>query len=430
MINAEYLLLHALTVRPDLSLTLDLEAEHFVDANGRVLYGVIRNLAAKGKPFDILAAKEAGADLRFTAELMRAGVGHPDNAEDYAAKVRAAWKLRELARIGTEMAGEAEAAGADPDQLAGGAISRLNELARSAKGFDFDMQAVAMQVTDFVERAHEAAANGKTIGIPTGIGRLDTALGGLHPTDLVICAARPGMGKTAFGMGVAEFAARKGYRVGFVSAEMPSEQLGTRLAAMIGAVDYSRIRNGRLREEDWPRLMDGLAKMAKLPVRIYAQPGCRMGDVIRQAMAWKLSGGLDLLLVDYLQRIRPDRELERADLTIGQMAQDLKNCAANLNVPVLCFAQLNRGVDNRADKRPLLSDLRGSGEIEQEADSVLMLYRPAAYDEHADARDAEILVEKNRHGETGLIRASFDGPLMRWGDAVEDYRPYAREAVA
>lgn len=417
MIDPEYLLLSALTQDPAACLPLSLEPHHFRDSDAQALYGVIRALATQGKPFDLLAVRDAGVDLRFVMSITRDGCGSLANVAAYAERIRDAWKLRELERIGRELADSACERGAEADALVARVMGEVNDLASESKGFDFDMKSLAALVVDEVNKAHEAAEKGETIGIPTGLTRLDAALGGLHRSDLVIVAGRPGMGKTAFGMGLAEYAAKRGYKVGFVSAEMPGPQLGKRLAAMMGGVAYSRLRNGNLTEQDWPRLTEGINQMAKLPLRIYAQPGCRVGDVVRQATVWKRSFGLDVLLVDYLGRLQPDRELERPDLTIGEMAKALKTAAVALDVALVCFAQLNRGVDARVDKRPYMSDLYGSSQIEAEADSILMLYRPGAYDDDADQTAAEILVEKNRHGETGLVPAYFDGPLMRWRDA-------------
>jgi replicative DNA helicase len=406
MIN--YLLLHALTEHPAKSLELDLEPEHFADTDSKILYGVIRSAAMASKPFDIVAAREAGADLSFIMEVMR-GTGHIGNTESYAAKIKAQWQQRCLEDIGARLQERHQ----EPvDEVMAKVMAEISELSTTKSNKSLDAKALASVVADDIERAYQAQLSGVPLGISTEIGVLDRSLGGLHKTDLVVVAGRPGLGKTSLGLHFSKAACRQGYTVGFASAEMPGVQLGRRLAAMLAGVDASRIRNGTLNDDDWPKITEGLKRMAQMSLHVYADPGCGAGDVRRQAMVWKRSHGLDMLVVDYLGRLKADRRNDRRDIEIGEMCQSFKNLAVQLDIPVVLLAQLNRKSEVRGDRKPMLSDLRDSGEIEQEADSVLMLH----WDEVAN--NAQILIEKNRHGETGYVDVDFQKHLMRWGDRV------------
>ena len=158
----------------------------------------------------------------------------------------------------------------------------------------------------------------------------------------------------------------------------------------------------------------GTTKVSTLPIRIFDKPRMTVGDIAIQAKAWELSGGIDILFVDYLTRLVPDQAEKNRTREVGRMVSDLKTLARTMNIPVVCLAQLSRGVEERADKRPMPSDLRDSGEIEQEADVIMFLYRDAVYNDQADPRSGEILIEANRHGPTGVINCTFDGEFMRW----------------
>jgi replicative DNA helicase len=235
-----------------------------------------------------------------------------------------------------------------------------------------------------------------------------------------VVGARPGVGKTALGLSVALNAARKGYRVGFVSTEMSPSQLGQRLISLDSGIPAIAMRDASLSEMQYAALSATAMRIADLPIRIYDRPACKLSDINLQARAWRLTGGLDMLVVDYLQRLVPDEKSDSRTREVGKFASGLKTLARTLNLPVMALSQLNRGLANRADKRPNMADLRDSGEIEQEADSVWMLHRPAVYDDKADEYDAEIIIGKNRHGPCEIIRAGWEGGCMRW-EGRRDY---------
>jgi replicative DNA helicase len=198
---------------------------------------------------------------------------------------------------------------------------------------------------------------------------------------------------------------------------MPAVQLGLRMASALGDIHSTKLRACDLDDNEFARLHDAASRYARLPILIYDKPACTPADVALQARAWQLSGGLDLLFVDYLTRLSPDDRDDSRTREVGRMVQSLKTLAKALDIPVVCFAQLSRVCEQRADKRPVMSDLRDSGEIEQEADVVAFLYRDSVYNEQADPESAEILIEKNRHGPCAQILARFIPETMTWTNA-------------
>jgi len=216
-------------------------------------------------------------------------------------------------------------------------------------------------------------------------------------------------------MNAAVNAAKLGAKVGFISVEMDAVSLGMRLAASAAGISVSDLRRGNLSRQDWEQLARASRDIASLPLRVLDAPSWTMGQIVRQCHAWHRMG-LDMVVIDYLQRTKPDIKTDRHDLAIGQMAKDCKTMAAVLEIPVLLLSQLSRNLEQRQDKRPNMSDLRESGQIEQEADNILMLYRDAVYNETADERDAEVLVEKQRQGPVGMIPMIWHGERALWLD--------------
>lgn len=264
---------------------------------------------------------------------------------------------------------------------------------------------------DHLEEVFEARDKGG-LGLKTGIKDVDKVLGGMHPTDMIIVGARPGVGKTAFALSVLTALARQGKRVGFVSSEMSAQQVLLRLAAGESGISGHRLREADLADSDWPLLTAAVNKMKKLDIRIYDKPSITISDVALQSKAWAIDGGVDFICIDYLTRIKPTKSKGSSHLDTSEIAIGCKNIARTLGVPVMVLAQLNRNSAN-SNRRPVMSDLRESGRIEEEADQVLLLYR----DEENESV-AEVIVDKNRHGESKVIvPCVYDKQTMRWLDA-------------
>lgn len=423
--SAEIALLSAALAAPERCFDLAIEPSDFGNKGLGEVYAAVRSLLADGKPVDAITVSRRmgdGADARKLVSDVMAASGSPANIQAYAAEIKRDSKCRQLGAIASRVVGQARERGADPDAIVASLTTDLVDLSRTTQGHEYDMQELMSAVIDDLHRAFEARESGRSPGVPFGIRKLDGLLGGMHPTHLLVVGARPKMGKTAFLASVAMNAARQGYRVGIASAEMSGKELAKRLVASVTGVSVTRMLNGDLTQDEMDAITKGMGELSKLPIRIMDQPGCRVGDVLRQARAWSVQGGVDLIAIDYLQRIRPDGKSERRDLEVGAMAESCKTLAKSLDIPVMLLAQLSRDLERRPDKRPMASDFRDSGVIEQEADQILMLYRDCVYNDEADQKDAEVLIEANRHGPVGVVHLKFDGPRMLWMDQeIPDY---------
>jgi replicative DNA helicase len=285
----------------------------------------------------------------------------------------------------------------------------------------------------------ERRYHGKELsGIPYGLTGLDAVTGGLHRGDMVVVAGRPSMGKTAFVGNILENAAKKGHRGLSFSIEMPAMQCMDRLLASQSEVSLTRIRKGAIEDRHWLKIMKGFESMHTLPLLIDDSPSISLAEIKSKARNVKRNGGLDLIAVDYLTLVKvEERKGESRTRAIGDISRGLKALARELDVTMLAIAQLNRGVDSRQDKRPAMSDLRDSGEIEQDADVILFPFRPAAYCEkcrdkivdaghnwQTHAAEAEIIVEKQRNGERNVsIQCAWNGGWQRFSDKEVVYGP-------
>ena len=443
-------------------------AEHFVDPiHGRIFQAIARRVEA-GQLADAVTLKaefEHGGVLdevggtTYLAQLLTAMVGII-NAGEYGRAIHDAWLRRQLIEIGEQVVNNAF--GADPEadgkqqiELAESELFKLATQGGSEGGFVSFEKALAEAILG-AERAHRNA--GHVSGLTTGLRDLDKKTGGMHPSDLMILAGRPGMGKTALATKIAFGAARaildkarqadpnavpKG-SVAIFSLEMSAEQLATRLLAEEARVSGDRIRRGEIGSRDFDRFVQVSRGLASLPMHIDDTPAITLSALRTRCRRLKRTKGLDLVVVDYLQLMRPSAgtKPESRVLEISQITQGLKAIAKELAVPVLALSQLSRAVESREDKRPQLSDLRESGTIEQDADMVLFVYRDEYYlqqrvpkqmaydneDKFQSAlekwqRDmelvhnkAEVLIEKQRHGPTGKVDLFFEGEFTRFAD--------------
>lgn len=266
---------------------------------------------------------------------------------------------------------------------------------------------------DYLNEAYDARKAGN-LSVRIGINGVDRVTGGMHPSDLFIVGARPGVGKTAFGVSVLLNAAMAGKKIGFISTEMSTTQIMSRLSSMVSNVPASKIREADLDENEFNKISTSSSEIINYQIFMCDNPKMTAGDVAMQCRAWDLQHGLDLVIVDYLTRIKPDKTTGHHHLDVADVVTSMKNLARMLNIPVIVLAQLNRNIEHRADKKPLLSDLRDSGVIEQEADVILMLHRPSE-DDDEERKEPQVLVQKNRHGENDCrIFCKFIPEIMRW----------------
>ena len=311
-------------------------------------------------------------------------------------------------------------AGRDTKQILDDAESRVfriaEEGARGRQGF-IEIQPLLTKVVERIQELFERANPSDVTGAPTGFTDLDSKTSGFQPGDLIIIAGRPSMGKTALALNIGEHVALdQGMPVAVFSMEMGASQLALRMLSSVGRLDQQRLRTGRLLDDDWPRLTTAIQKMHEAPLYIDETPALTAIDL--RARARRLSrtcGKLGLIIVDYLQLMSASGQGENRATEISEISRGLKALAKELAVPVVALSQLNRTVEQRTDKRPVMSDLRESGAIEQDADVILFIYRDEVYNPDTNDKNiAEIIIGKQRNGPIGRVNLRFDGQFTKF----------------
>ena len=395
----------------------------------RVIYEHISRLIEHNKPADIVTVAES---LESTAQLSGVGgisylgalaqnTSSAANSRRYAEIVRERAVMRSLVEVGSSIAESAfSPQGKDAAQLLDEAEARIFEIAeggkRSTQGF-IDIKTLLPQVADRIDQLFQRDNASDVTGIPTGFADLDSMTSGLQPGDLVIVAGRPSMGKTAFSLNIAEnVALDTGLPVAVFSMEMGATQLAMRMIGSVGRLDQHRMRTGRLEDEDWVRLTTALGKLNDAPMFIDESAGLNALEVrARARRLHRQCGKLGLIVIDYLQLMAATRQGENRATEISEISRALKALAKELDVPVVALSQLNRGLEQRPNKRPVMSDLRESGAIEQDADVILFIYRDQVYNpDSPDKGTAEIIIGKQRNGPIGTVRLTFLGEHTRF----------------
>jgi replicative DNA helicase len=413
-----------------------LSPRHFADPLHGRLYEALGRLVERGQvvsAFTLKAYAESDEGLKaaggpaYLAKLAATSV-HALDVPAAARTVRDCATRRGLIGVLSEALPAAydeahEAAAAEQIE---GLERRLYELADGAVAGGLEpFRSALTEAVKSAEAAHSRP--GGMTGLGTGLHDLDEQLGGLNRSDLIIVAARPGMGKSALASNIGFAAARQGAVAGFFSLEMSAEQLANRIVAEQAGVASERVRRGQLTGVQFDRVIEVAAELERLPIFMDDTPALSISALRTRARRQKRLHGLDLVIVDYLQLIDGGkRRQENRVQEVSEISRGLKTLAKELDVPVLALSQLSRAVEQRPDKRPQLADLRDSGSIEQDADVVIFIYREEYYLERGSAEDrarlgdvagrAELHVAKQRHGPTGLVRVMFDGPTTRFSD--------------
>lgn len=406
----------------------------------RLIYEHISNLINNNKPADIVTVAESldnaselssVGGLAYLGELAQ-NTPTAANIRRYAEIVRERAIMRKLVEVGSSIAESAYTPqGRDAQQLLDEAEAKIFQIAeggkRSSDGF-MDMKVLLTQVAERIDQLFQRDNQSEVTGIPTGYTDLDSMTSGLQPGDLIIVAGRPSMGKTAFSLNIAEnVALNTGLPVAVFSMEMGAVQLATRMIGSVGRLDQHRMRTGRLEHEDWDRLVSALGRLNDAPIFIDEAAGLSSFDVrARARRLHRQAGKLGLIVIDYLQLMSgaAGRQSENRATEISEISRSLKSLAKELDVPVIALSQLNRGLEQRPDKRPVMSDLRESGAIEQDADLILFIYRDEVYNpDTPDKGTAEIIVAKQRNGPIGRVRLTFLGQHTRFENfsAPDDY---------
>ena len=366
------------------------------------------SLSAKGVSVDVFSVSKEmnGKGLAALIEIQKDSWASEKNYSLYLKDVRTSFEARVIKKSVENALRELED-GSKPSQVIAMLIEEsIKSSTTDSKSFNYTSREAMAVFVDRISEIYEAKDE-DSLGIKTGIDTLDEVLGGIHPSDMMIVGARPGVGKTAFALSIMRNIAKTGKRVGFFSTEMSVFQVMSRLTSLESGILANKLRKADLAEEDWPRLTMATQNIAGLNFRVCDKPSITIGELMMQSRAWMADGGIDFIAVDYLTRLQPDKQRENQTLSVGEIVTSLKNLARILNIPVVVLAQLNRGSEKRADRTPVMADLRDSGVIEQEADQIIMLYRP-------EDGAPEVIVEKNRHGECGSVRCLFEPSTMHW----------------
>ena len=403
--------------------------DDFYRDDHRRIWKHISKLIEANRPADVITVVESlerNAELETVGGLSYVGMlsnNTPSaaNIRRYAEIVRERSIMRKLAEIGTEIAGSAyNPLGREARQLLDEAEAKVFKIAeagaRGNQGFEA-IQPLLTQVVERIDLLYSRDNPSDVTGVATGFADLDERTSGLQPGDLVIVAGRPSMGKTAFALNIAEHVALEGKQpVAIFSMEMAGTQLAMRLLGSVGRLDQHKLRTGKLDDNDWPRLTNALGRLNDAPV--FIDESAALTALELRARARRLHRqhrGLGLIVVDYLQLMSSTSQGENRATEISEISRSLKALAKELSVPVVALSQLNRSLEQRPNKRPVMSDLRESGAIEQDADLILFIYRDEVYNDSSQEKGiAEIIIGKQRNGPIGTVKLTFLGQFTKF----------------
>jgi replicative DNA helicase len=404
-------------------------ADNFYRFDHRIIFQHIVKLINASRPADVITVFESLSTAGKAEEVgglsylnaLAQNTPSAANIRRYAEIVRDRGVLRKLITVADEISGSAfNPQGKEVKQMLDEAESKIfaiaEEGARGSQGF-IEIQPLLTQVVERIDELYNRESGSDITGVPTGMIDLDRMTSGLQPGDLIIVAGRPSMGKTAFSVNIGEnVAIDSGLPVAIFSMEMGGAQLAMRMLGSVGRLDQHRLRTGRLNDEDWPRLTHAIQKMNEAQVFIDETPA--LSSIELRARSRRLArqcGRLGLIIVDYLQLMSANSPGENRATEISEISRNLKGLAKELNCPVIALSQLNRSLEQRPNKRPVMSDLRESGAIEQDADLILFIYRDEVYNpDSPDKGSAEIIIGKQRNGPIGSVRMTFLGQFTRF----------------
>lgn len=417
-VEAEQAVLGAMLLSHDAVIVAmeKLQSQDFYRDVHRIIFEAMEHLHRENKEIDVITLPD---ELKRMKKLDDVGgleyvlnlpnlVGSAANIEYYANIVAEKALARNLISTCTELTTEAYDGQKETEALLDDAERRILQLSDTKNRGDFASVGAVVEVTlDKITKLYENKAG--LTGLPTGFRDLDRMTSGLQPSDLILVAARPSMGKTAFTLNIAQnVGVRQHKTVAFFSLEMSQEQLVHRLLCQIAHIDSQKLRTGQLNsDEEWTRLTDACDKLYESPIYIDDTPGISVAEMRSKARRLKSEHGLDLIIVDYLQLMQ-GRNAESRQQEISEISRSLKALARELKVPLIALSQLSRSVESRQDKRPMLSDLRESGALEQDADIVSFLYREDYYDKETENQHiTEVILAKHRNGPVGSVKLYF-----------------------
>ena len=409
-----------------------ISGDDFYQASYGVIFDSMIELFNEGKPVDLITLQERLkekdvpaeiASLEFVRDLVTA-VPTSANVKYYAQIVADKSVMRKMIKLNEEIENMCYA-GKEPLEsiMEQTEKSMFQLLQRRTTGEYVPIKQVVLNALDKIEKASKS--KGTVTGIPTGFIDLDYKLSGFQPSDFILIAARPSMGKTAFVLNIAHhLAVMKHIPVGFFSLEMSKEQLASRILAVDAMVDSKSMKVGDLSDDDWDKVIESTEAVANSPLYIEENSSVTISELRSIARKWKQNYGVQVIMIDYLQLMSPSRAVESRQQFIAEVSRALKNLAKELKIPIIALSQLSRAVDARPDHKPVLSDLRESGSIEQDADVVMFIYRDEYYNPETTTKPqtAEIIIAKQRSGETGSVDLRWIGKYTKFADPEKHYK--------
>ena len=408
-----------------------LKEEDFYREDNKTIYGAILNLYTRAEPVDIITLKselsslgklEAVGGLEYLAELPDK-VPTTANVEKYIKIVEEKSLLRNLLRTANEIISLGYDETQEVDVLMDQAEKKIFDAiqSRNQKGYS-SIKDILVDTFTQLEQLYNQKQH--ITGVPTGFADLDYKTAGLHNSDLILVAARPAMGKSAFALNIASYAATRGNKpVAIFSLEMSKEQMANRILCSEAMVDSNKVRTGKIDDEDWTKLAEASGRLSESKIFIDDTPGISIMEIRAKCRKLKLEQDIGMVVIDYLQLVQGSGKRGGSrEQEIAEISRSLKILAKEINVPVIALSQLSRAPEQRPDHRPMLSDLRESGSIEQDADIVMFLYRDDYYNEDSEKKNiAEVILAKHRSGSTGTVELLWLGNYTKFAN-IEKYR--------
>ena len=419
-VESEQSILGSILLDKDAIITVSetIRPSDFYKEAHKIIYECMLKLSNKNEPIDLITLTE---ELKKQGHLDDVGgisyitslstiVPTTSNVKYYADIVKEKSVLRQLIKASNDIINLGYENSVKVEEVLERAEKRIFDISQEKASDDFkSINEVLVDAYDMIEKLYTNKSD-------------VTGINGLQRTDLILIAARPAMGKTAFSLNLVQNAALKGdASVAVFSLEMSKDQLVQRMLAAQSHVELKKIKTGTLDENDWPRIIDAMAVLSNASIHIDDTPGIKISELRSKCRKLKIEKGLDLILIDYLQLMEGEGNNESRQQEIAKISRSLKIIAKELNCPVVALSQLSRAPEQRADHRPMLSDLRESGSIEQDADIVMFLYRDEYYHPDSESKNiGEVLIAKNRHGETGSVELVWLGEVQKFADKARD----------
>ena len=405
-----------------------LTGEDFYRPDNKVVFETAQELYNKNTPIDIITLKNRLVEKNVFEQIggmaalaqIASAVGSSINVKNYAKIVEEKSILRKLIKASSEMAQMGYGAQEDINSIMEKAEKSIFDILQGRNtGEFFHIRDVA--VSTFEKIAETYSSKDKVTGVPTGFVDFDAKTAGLQKSDLILLAARPSMGKTAFALNIAQNAAVKyNVPVAIFSLEMSREQLVNRMLCSEAMIDAQKLRTGEIDEKDWPKLVTAMGTLSDAEIFIDDTPGVTPMEIRAKCRRLKLEKGLGLIVIDYLQLMSSNRRTDSRQQEISDISRSLKAIAREMEAPVIALSQLSRACETRTDHRPMLSDLRESGAIEQDADVVAFLYRDEYYNKESEKKNmAELIIAKQRNGPTGTVDLTWMGQYTKFGNFLK-----------